>query len=445
MTYTVTVEPAAIREAKIDALVKDSTKTEPFYEYQNRQWDLPIIMVPLALPIYRMANFRTRTAQQAYLRRDGKPHDFFSAGEENEAAQQRQHEFLVKFAEEGRQGSITPIIDVLKSEKQRQPILLSRRGVVVNGNRRLAAMRSLYDQDSDQFREFSHVKCQVLPATATMDEIVEVEVRLQMKQRTELDYDWINECIAVRELRDSGRSPKELMGMMNKKKIEIDEAINALTEADLYLSEWLNRPGDYESIEDAKQLFYDIGENVRAKSGEEQEISRRIAWLLADRRSSLKRRVYDFKPMFGKKSPEVVSRLAERFAVELDDSAPEDDFEGDDFDVDMDGGSGPSFRPLISLMDDPTRREEVGSELVDICEGIIEIERDKRDGQMPLNQIQQANGKLTEVDMARASPGSLTAIGKQLDAVQANVNRLRNYLERQRAETVGQVESTDGG
>lgn len=435
MAYTIAVETASLREAKIAELAANSTDTEPFYEYQNRQWDLPIVRVPLALPIYRMSNYRTRTAQQSYARRENKPQEYFSAGEENEAAQQRQHEFLLKFAKEGRQGSITPIIDVLKTEKQRQPILITRRGVVVNGNRRLAAMRSLYDEDSNQYREFSHVKCQLLPLTATIAEIVEVEVRLQMKQRTELDYEWINECIAVKELRDSGRPIKELMGMMNKKKVDIDDAINALTEADLYLTEWLGQGGDYESIEDAKQLFYDIGENIKSKTGESQEISRRIAWLLADRRRSLGRRVYDFKPMFGKKSDEVASKLAERFAVELEDGSPVDDEDDDEFAVDLDGGAGTTFRPLLSFLGDATRREEFASELVEVCQGIIELERDKRDGQMPLNQIQQANGKLAEVDMTRAAPGSLNAIGKQLDAVQANVERLRSYLERQRAET----------
>jgi hypothetical protein len=435
MAYTVNVEPAQLREAQIAELAAGSSKTEPFYEYQSQAHDLPVIQVPLSLPIYRMANFRTRTAQQAYARREGKPADYFSAGEENEATQQRQHEFLLKFANTGREGSIAPIIDVLKAERQRQPILITRRGVVVNGNRRLAAMRGLYDEDPNLYREFATVKCQLLPVTATLNDIVEVEVRLQMKQRTELDYDWINECIAIRELRDSGRPMRELMALMNKKKIEIEEAINALTEADLYLVEWLNRAGDYEAIEDAKQLFYDIGENVRSKTGDTQEVSRRIAWLLADRRSKLKRRVYDFKPMFGKKSDEVAAKLAERFGVELDQGGLGDDDDDDDFAVDLGGGSGSTLRPLISLIDDATRREEVSDQLVEVCEGIIEIERDKRDGQMPLNLIQTANGKLAEVDMTRAAPASLDAIGRQLDAVQGNVERLRGYLERQRAET----------
>lgn len=433
MAYIINVEPAHIREAQIAERVTESDKTEPFYEYQSQPYDLPVISVPLGLPIYRMANFRTRTSQQTYARREGKPTDYFASGEENEAAQQRQHEFLLKYAKTGREGSVVPIIDVLKAERQRQPILITRRGVVVNGNRRLAAMRSLFAEDPSLYREFVTVKCQLLPATATEKEIVEVEVRLQMKQRTELDYDWVNECIAIRELRDSGRPMKELMALMNKKKVEIEDAINALTEADFYLIQWLNRGGDYEAIEDAKQLFFDIGENVKAKTGDAQEVSRRIAWLLADRRSKLKRRVYDFKPMFGKKTDEVVAKLADRLGVELEENAPLDD-DGDDFAVDLGNNTGSTLRPLISLMDDITRRDEVTDQLVEVCEGIIEFERDKRDGLMPLNLIQSANGKLSEVDMTRAVPESFDAIGKQLDSVQSNVDRLRGFLERKRAE-----------
>jgi hypothetical protein len=116
---------------------------------------------------------------------------FFKQGQENEAAQQAQHDILVKFAETGRKGSVTPIVDVLEIEGQTQSILITSTGVVVNGNRRLAGMRDLYAKSANDHRSFSHVKCMVLPAGVTESEIVEIEIRLQMKQRTELDYDWI--------------------------------------------------------------------------------------------------------------------------------------------------------------------------------------------------------------------------------------------------------------
>src|SRR3984893_11375956 len=109
MVCNITVLPAYIREQQIAQLVRDAEKAETFYEFQNRACDLPVIFVPIGLPIYRMANYRTRTAQQSYVRREKRPKEFFRQGQENEAAQQIQHEFLVKFAEQGRQGSGIPI------------------------------------------------------------------------------------------------------------------------------------------------------------------------------------------------------------------------------------------------------------------------------------------------------------------------------------------------
>jgi len=428
MTYTVKVLPAHVREQQIAQLVKESDKKEAFHAYQNREVDLPIIWVPLDLPIYRMANYRTRIAQQSYIRRETKRPEFFNKGQENEAAQQEQHNILVKFAEQGRAGSITPIIEVLEIEKQRDAILVTSTGVVVNGNRRLAGMRSLYDREPKTFQSFGHVKCMVLPVGVTEGEIVDIEIRLQMKQRTELDYDWINECIAIKELRDSGKPIKDLMGLMNKKKAEIEDAINALTEADLYLSDWLGSPADYDKIEDAEQLFYDIGSNISAKSGESKELARRIAWIFVDRRRKLKRRVYDFNPMFGKKADEVASKLAEKLGVEVEPIDNDEDSDSGDIEIDLGGPAGSDLRPLIMLFDDPVQREDIGDSLVGVCEDIIETERGERDGLVALNTVQRINGLFAAVDLTRAAPDSLQSIAKQLESIQRHVARLQAAL-----------------
>src|SRR4051794_2027728 len=111
MKYKVKVSPAHIREQQIAHLITDSDKTETFYEYQNRAHELPEILMPIELPIYRISNYRTRVAQQSYIRRENKDANFFRQGQENEVVQQIQHDMLVTFAEQGREGSVTPIVD----------------------------------------------------------------------------------------------------------------------------------------------------------------------------------------------------------------------------------------------------------------------------------------------------------------------------------------------
>ena len=78
MVYVLTVEPAHLREQTIaDHVSAADAKTEPFYDFQNRQHDLKVITIPIGLPVYRMANYRTRIAQQAYIRREGLPPTIF--------------------------------------------------------------------------------------------------------------------------------------------------------------------------------------------------------------------------------------------------------------------------------------------------------------------------------------------------------------------------------
>jgi predicted DNA binding protein len=429
MSYQTKVEPLALRSEMIAERVGESKETETFHEFQNREHKLPVITLPLHVPIYRMANFRTRVAQQSYLRRAEKDSSFFQ--QENEEAQNAQHQILVKFAQEERDRSIASIVGVLKDERQRQPLLITSQGVVVNGNRRLAAMRELYDEDSSQFRNFSHVKCLVLPPTITEDEVVEIEVRLQMKRRTELPYTWIDEAIAIRELRESGKSMRDLCALMNKSKSDIEDAINALAEAELFLTDRRGTPGDYEAVENAKELFFDMGGSLSAKQGEAQEISRRFAWTLVEKRGKggLPGRVYNFNPMFGKKADEVAERLAERMGIELQSTDSPADVDSDEaFDIDIETSGETSFRPLIALFDDPTTRDGLADELLEVWDNIVEADKGKKRSQQPLNLVQQANGKLAEVDLTEAAPASLPAIEKQLDAIETSVGRLRAVI-----------------
>lgn len=130
-----------------------------------------------------MENFRTYIDQQSYIRREGKRSDFFSSGQENESIQQLQHEILAQLARKGKSDAetVVPVIDVLKKERQREPLLITSKGIVVNGNRRLAGIRELLDEDSSAYVEFTHVDCLVLPADITSEEIVDIEALLQGK------------------------------------------------------------------------------------------------------------------------------------------------------------------------------------------------------------------------------------------------------------------------
>lgn len=428
--YITNTKSVAERAELIKRAVDASSETYSFYEHKNQKTNLPKIRLDITVPIYRMQNYRTRTAQLKYVHEHNKYSDFFSAGQENETVQQAQHGILVAFSKEGRSDSISPIYDELQSEEQREPLLITMGGVIVNGNRRLAAMRELLTERPTEFRSFSHVDCAVLPESATPDEIREIEVRLQMRPETKLPYEWVNESIAIQDLLDSGKNLDYVANLMRKRKKDVERAARALTEAKIYLKEWAHAPDEYQHVEDAGQFFSDLAKAVSNKEGQLLEASRRIAWALLSNRKKLSRRIYDYNFSFNNRTDEVISSLVDRLRVDLSvDGLEEKDNRDDVLDIDLDSDDiETSLDPLIDVFDDSGQRDHVADELINICDTIIELDRQGEIGRRALAAVKIANNRLQEVDLSKADPVTYKRIESQLDSVIDRANKLKTLL-----------------
>lgn len=428
--YKVTVKPPHERDQVIQAQLASPLREVVSYDvFENTATPLKVIRIPLNFPVYRMANGRTATEQLAYLNEKKLPADYFLKGEENEGVQQIQHEILKKFAKDGTE-QITPIVEVLKRDQQREPIWITPRGLVINGNRRLAAMRELYTEFPTDFPEFANVECAVLPSL-TPEQIVDVEIRLQMTPETKLPYGWIDECLMIQTQINSGKSESQIAHVMRSRPKDVRTAISALKEVDIYLADWRNAPGNYRLVEDAKQFFYDLPARLKGKSGELLEASRRIGWVLVDNSSELGQRVYAFNDMFGNKAEEVLSKLAEHIEVELSEGGATEDSEEEDFDVDLDDAAEGEtvYGNLIDAIDDPDRREEITDSVVLVCQTIIDASRTAKQGKNALAAIRDANTRLTEVDLTKADPATYAGIAKQLDEVILRSEELKTKLQ----------------
>jgi len=429
--YKVTTKALHERHELIEQAVQNSTENFAFYEYQNTKNDLPVIRLEIDIPIYRLSNYRTRTAQLRYLHDHEKPSDFFIAGQENESVQQAQHNILLVFAKQGRAVSVSPIFEELEREGQREPILITGAGVVVNGNRRLAAMRELFTEKPSEFSSFSHVDCMVLPGNVTEAETREIEVRLQMQPETKLPYGWVEESIAIQELLQSSKSSEHIASLMKKSKKKVERAARALTEADLYLKDWLTQPGEYQLVEGAEQLFTNLAEALENREGEQVEISRRIAWALLSNSKQLTGRIYNYNFSFDSRSEEVIDALSERLGVELTKESS-DSNDNSDLEIDFSEDSDTSLMPLIDAFDDLTQRQHIAEELIATCDSILEQDKQSDIGRRALASIQSANNKLQEADLTKADPGTYSLIQTQLTSVIQRANvlsvKLQSYL-----------------
>lgn len=427
MKYKVKVTPKHERESIIATASTSPIEKTTFHEYQNSSQQLPVIRVAIELPLYRMANGRTRTEQLKYLRQHNLAPTFFSAGQENQEAQQAQHILLEQFSREG-SNSIIPIATILEEGRQTDSIVITSAGVVVNGNRRLSAMRELYASGEAQFKIYSHVNALVLPLAITEKEIKEIELRLQMQPETKLPYTWVNEALTIKDLINSNFSREEIASDMRKNPKEIDVVLQALQHAQIYLKDWKQQPEQYDLVEKgAQQLFMDMAKLLKDKTGPELEVSRRIAFVVQDNSKKMGTRAYDFNFSFGKKSSEVAEALAGRLGVDLADDRQDDSTDGLDIVID-DEPEGTSYQPLIEVLDDPSRRDEVAEELLSVCESIKSAEQDEKRGQAALKAMKDANTRLTEVDLSNADANTYKPMLAQLESIITRATKLKEMI-----------------
>ncbi|MFF5033879.1 ParB N-terminal domain-containing protein [Nocardia salmonicida] len=91
------------------------------------------------------------------------------------------------------------LADHLEEFGQIEPGLITREGILVNGNTRCAALRGGSKATS--------MRVGVLPASCTWDDINAVEVSLQLRRDKRRDYSYINHLLALEEQRDQLHRP----------------------------------------------------------------------------------------------------------------------------------------------------------------------------------------------------------------------------------------------
>lgn len=434
LQYNVTIKSRSEREALI-AKGKAATgpaDVYPFYEFRNRLTQLPVVRLPIDLPIYRMQNFRTFTDQAEYIATEGVAADYFSGGQESETVQQVQHRMLATLATR-KTDSVAPVRDVLKREGQREPLLITASGIVVNGNRRLAAMRELYAEEPGAFANFSHIDFAVLPQDATLADVIDVEAALQAKQETKLEYDWVGDAQLMKAMVLQHGGTGEVAKRLNRGDKEIRNTIQALAEADIYLKEWVGAPGHYSKVrDDAEQLFKDLPKRLEGKDAELQQASRVIAWSLLENRDRLPGRVYNYNAAFGKLATDVLDRVASELQVSTEAGVAED---GDDFVVDFgEEEAVVSYAAIIDQLRDETSKSETIDVLIDAVQSAIEVEKGRSSEKASLKAVGQAHAKLMAVDIARAAPDTHAAMRRQLEGIEHLARNLIKKLDAHKKE-----------
>ncbi len=188
----------------------------PAWPRQHKE--LPLVELEVDWVRFSTLNHRTRAEQMRAMHAANRI-DLFTTDPLGTDAQTAQYEILR--AQEG----FTDLKDDLRERKQQEPAVISAEGVLINGNRRTAALRSLYHDDHVLAAQY--VQCLILPEDATANELVDLEAELQVARDFKQDYSWVNEALLIQELYErEGRD----FGHVARKMHRDEKAVRALYE-----------------------------------------------------------------------------------------------------------------------------------------------------------------------------------------------------------------------
>lgn len=248
-----------------------------------RQWEGKVTKEIFKLPIeycrFRVNNGRIRSKVKSYEKTKG------LLSPENEETQKIIFEFL------GQQDPTenNALKSLLKKSGQKEPAIITADGFLINGNRRLWALKTLSKEGEGQ--KFKYINVVILPGSGqpdapTYEDIALLELRLQNQKTGKSDYTGIDKALQTRDyVRDGNITLKEILkddpvyADLNEKKFEVAlknferDNFETLDLVDKYLKS-RNQEGDYDSISDRWLSFQELTQKVISKFSEEKFLNK---------------------------------------------------------------------------------------------------------------------------------------------------------------------------
>lgn len=168
-----------------------STRKELLPAWPRSEKELRVVEVEVDWVRMSTLNHRTK-AEQLRAIHEARQRDLFTADPLGSDAQSAQYKILRE------QKGFDDLKKDLRERRQQEPAVITAEGVLINGNRRTAALRSLYHDDHIQ--EARYVRCLLLPEDADATELVDLEAELQIAKDFKEEYSWVNEAMLIEEL-----------------------------------------------------------------------------------------------------------------------------------------------------------------------------------------------------------------------------------------------------
>jgi biotin operon repressor len=328
-------------------------------------------------------------------------------------------------------GTDAEILSIMRNNKQIDPLILDSDGYVINGNRRLCAMRLLLEEGVEQFEKFEHIQVVFLPPCAP-DDIDELEVKLQWLPDGRAEYSWVDKAMMLRERRNRGWSEDKLSKLYEMSRNDIRKSIAMLEDAEAYLEEraW---HGEYSRVL-RKELAFDKLQKGRSQC-EGDEAKKRfftsVAYLMLDDPDATGRRLYESIPDALRFVEDVAGQLRKDFSEHVAGAAGGEDSGDDGLDI-LGEDCDSDYADVAELVTQPGHFRKAREVIRDKLEEMRTRARERRDATYCLREVQKAytalenaRGNMTpesETQGIEAQLGNIEAVCKELRSMLSNGN-----------------------
>ena len=247
-----------------------STRMELLPAWPRPEKELRVVDVEVDWVRVSTLNHRTK-AEQLRAVHEAKRSDLFTADPLGKDAQAAQYKILRE------QKGFEDLKNDLLERRQQEPAVITAEGVLINGNRRTAALRSLFHDD--HVLDARYVRCLLLPEDATATELVDLEAELQIAKDFKEEYSWVNEAMLIEELYDrEGRDFAHVARKMHREEKGVKELYEKLQQLHqlVALSKGAKLHIDFTENESA---FDELAKHIKNKPKPEQDSVRSTYFL----------------------------------------------------------------------------------------------------------------------------------------------------------------------
>ncbi len=407
----------------LKAIEDQGSQRKEQLKFQGKLQLFDVFRVPIDMPKYRLKNGRTIGAQRAYLTKHPEsPRDLFSKDPESITAQAAQHEILRGMAGAG----ATNLLQYFQRHDQEQSLVLDHNGHVVNGNRRLASMRALYDDDPHSYGRFSHVDVVVLPPCSERD-IYELEVGLQIAPDIKMAYEWTDRALMLRNGRKiHGYSDEELARIYEMKPKDIRELLQTLDQADAYL-EAIGKPGEYALVQETEFAFKEMlraGKNLQDET--ERMLFERLSYSAIETPPPSLGRLYNVIPDIKECLPTIIEELSDALpdGETLTEPAPSEY----DLFFPTPHGANDGTSDLLEVIRQGEHKELVSKVISDVVQDHREKEKVKGSSAAALTHLKKASSAAKSALNSLVPEADIKAICEQLHELETTLAQLKEAV-----------------